>query len=1420
MKSRSFFLFFSLLALLCQGQQGITTVDMPQGFTLMQHRNKNCIKTSPGSGVIYLGFRDIGLGVWENNTWTVFDSLDWQLSSNNVRSIETKNDTVWIGTQRGLIFKIGGTFGNYTTANSGILSDTINCIYATTNKLWIGTPRGISVLQNGNFTNYTQANTSLPSNVINDISGTPDNYYMWFGTNNGFSEFSNNYWTHFNNSNSILPVGGINKVFYSGSNLFLSSGSSLFSYTNQVFESIGTNFSSTINGIEGLGNEIYISQGSTILNGVNSNIQTYFLPHVSSSIIIEFDPINQTIMYVNRVGLSDSLSKMRIVSIAFFQNNYLPYSSSSPYSEADPGNNELNQNNLNVMVRNTGEMFWNRLTGYPACEFPNGSGKHIGFSNAIWLGGIDAGGQLHLAAQTYRQTGNDIWPGPLNPSNGNTDSATFEGFKKSWKIKKEWVEDFKFQYALGNVTNGTYQPAEVILDWPVSNPFNSTHGLARYKDVNQDGVYDPMGAGDYPEFEGDMAVFWIMNDNFSAHTESGGLPLKVEIHGEAFSYHCNNLPDTLKIINNTAFFRYKLINRSNLTYSNSVLGIWNDPDLGDFSDDYIATDSLNNAIFAYNSDANDGSGIGNSYGSVIPISSVQILKGPEAMPNDQKDNNNNGVIDETNEECLLAGSMIYRNQSGVQGNPSSTSDFFNYLNQLWKDSTNLTLGQMGYNPNGQVTRFAFGGEPWDTTQWIMSSAGDWRMIANIGPFNFSPNDTVIVEWALIASLDSSLTWGTQSYFENASDDRSQIFNWYRNSRTTPCDTGNLRIGLTNIPPFLCSGSTLDLTWISNQSIPPNTPLVIQTEGNYFSFNQPVILDTIFLNGTQANFQIPFPSSALGDTIMRILAFIPGTEIQTQIISIPVVNLPQPQFQISNNQLNSLPLLAEFTNFTNPTSGYDFIWSFGDGYSMLNNAPQIQYSYLSNGLYHVSLMVLDPISGCNISNFNPNNPAQQIICNATDALDCGMTPTTSPSGLFNTCNGGQVTITAQSFPLNSILQWYKNGIPIGGEIASTLTTNSPGWYYFSAIQPDGCSSVSSPLQITHTTNAGNPPSISVSGSYGQCNNIAVTLTASGNFSNYLWSNGSSGNIINVTTPGSYFVIGQSQNCDLISEPVYINGSGTEAPIICLATVQPISNSSLLIWEKPVSNEIDSFLVFREIPQNPGNFLKIGAKDYSDLSEFEDLNPEPGRSNKYAIAILDTCTGVSSLGAPTSTIFLQASPGIGTSRTLNWSPYHEPGNSMGKYLIYSGSNPSNLSLIDSVSSQQNFYQDVMPVSGLNTVYMIEKQLNVNCQSTRTQANTSQSNITGNSTLSPSGIDNSNLSNLTAMVRPNPNKGKFEILLSEKQKGVWCLYDLHGRLVKSPERFENGNINATLDLESGCYVAKIQSSSRVTYARLIIQ
>ena len=66
---------------------------------------------------------------------------------------------------------------------------------------------------------------------------------------------------------------------------------------------------------------------------------------------------------------------------------------------------DINHINASVLVH--GDMWWNPVTEIAHCSFPNGSQKNIAITGGLWMSGYDAGNNLHISAQTYRQNGND-----------------------------------------------------------------------------------------------------------------------------------------------------------------------------------------------------------------------------------------------------------------------------------------------------------------------------------------------------------------------------------------------------------------------------------------------------------------------------------------------------------------------------------------------------------------------------------------------------------------------------------------------------------------------------------------------------------------------------------------------------------------------------------------------------------------------------------------------------------------------------------------------------------------------------------------------------------------------------------------------------------------------------------------------------
>ena len=81
---------------------------------------------------------------------------------------------------------------------------------------------------------------------------------------------------------------------------------------------------------------------------------------------------------------------------------------------------DLSINNVRARLLNGGDMWWNFSDGVYIVPQVSPGEEAVSslFAGAVWLGGFDDGGNLKLAAQTYRRNGNDFWPGPLEENSG------------------------------------------------------------------------------------------------------------------------------------------------------------------------------------------------------------------------------------------------------------------------------------------------------------------------------------------------------------------------------------------------------------------------------------------------------------------------------------------------------------------------------------------------------------------------------------------------------------------------------------------------------------------------------------------------------------------------------------------------------------------------------------------------------------------------------------------------------------------------------------------------------------------------------------------------------------------------------------------------------------------------------------------
>lgn len=393
------------------------------------------------------------------------------------------------------------------------------------------------------------------------------------------------------------------------------------------------------------------------------------------------------------------------------------------------------------------------------------------FAGSVWIGGVDPGGNLKLAAQTYRNDGrNDFWSGPLNAA-GVTDATECKKWDRHFRVTGEEIRKH-----LANLAKGNFNENDIprnLRGWPAQgNPYftdiwgfelpNDEQGLAGFYDAptGNVGVYDPLD-GDYPSIEirncpldryPDEMIFWIYNDQGGGqiHARTMGRPIQMEVQVQAFGYTTNDE------LNDMTFQRYKLINRATTLIDSCFFAMWVDPDLGCFSDDYIGCDTSRQLMYVYNQDAQDGqpgctcpssSGPVNTYCETVPILGVDYFRGPRRP------------ITEDSSIELGMSSFTYYNNGGVGTPPPGTDDpnqaeeYYNYITGSWRDGNPFTYGGNGKGGTTQI-KYAFTEAPNNPAGWSMCTAnlpfGDRRTLQASGPFLLKPgavNELIIgVPW--------------------------------------------------------------------------------------------------------------------------------------------------------------------------------------------------------------------------------------------------------------------------------------------------------------------------------------------------------------------------------------------------------------------------------------------------------------------------------------------------------------------------------------------------------------------------------------------------------------------------------------------------------------------------------------------------
>jgi hypothetical protein len=466
----------------------------------------------------------------------------------------------------------------------------------------------------------------------------------------------------------------------------------------------------------------------------------------------------------------------------------------------------LDKNQVKAAIYTENTKFWDPYVSQArSYEVPAGSGRHLHYGNALWIGGYDAGNALHMSAQTYRQSGTDFWPGPLDTTNIATYSPhNTSVYNNLWKVDCDEINGFVNAFNQGAVTANTYTVPSDILSYPAKGIGKFQRNMAPFFDVNNDGQYTPAVSGDYPLIRGHQQVLSIYNDQLFTHTETQGMPMGLEIHERSYAFSDPALPDSMQAVNYTTFYHYTIFNRSGNNYYNVYICDWSDADLGYYLDDYIGTDTINQFAYCYNSTNFDPTMMGtNGYGNKPPVVSYPIMR--TDCSNDGIDNNNNMQIDEPSERFMLDRSTYYLSNIGsippAMTNPVTAQQFYNYMSGSWRNGSQFTLGGNAFGGTTPA-RHVYTGDPSIISGWTEQSAGnqagDRKILSSSGPFTFPAGGRIEWGFAVVFSQDTTQAVNTISQFNNRVRRDVRNVMYYHDTHLNPQCAPPVTVGLAKV----------------------------------------------------------------------------------------------------------------------------------------------------------------------------------------------------------------------------------------------------------------------------------------------------------------------------------------------------------------------------------------------------------------------------------------------------------------------------------------------------------------------------------------------------------------------------------------------------------------------------------------------
>jgi hypothetical protein len=423
-----------------------------------------------------------------------------------------------------------------------------------------------------------------------------------------------------------------------------------------------------------------------------------------------------------------------------------------------------------------------------------------------------------------------------------------------------------------------------------------------------------------------------------------------------------------------------------------------------------------------------------------------------------------------------------------------------------------------------------------------------------------------------------------------------------------------------------------------------------------------------------------------------------------------------------------------------------------------------------------------------------------------------TATVNINGPTEFCSGDSVILTASS-GLSYV--WWN------GETTQSIVVKIGGMY--AVIVTTDCGVVTSdPVNVTVYPS---PPVPTIT----QYDSLLISGSSTYNqwYFNGTLLPGDTGQNLVATQLGTYsVVVTDSNGCSNSDSYVYTGNPNFTSVPICMVTVDSNSQYNVIVWDKTLVTNVDTFVVYREISSN--NYQPIARIPYNALSQFVDTVhytyfPNTGDPNtgtyRYKMQCIDSYGLASSYSSYHNTIYFVNNGGIFT-----WlQPYEieNEGNPVTSYILMRDDlSDGNWHDVGSVAGTQNFITDPDYNTYLSTAsWRVRTSWAITCSpsfKTDKLISTSFSNVYRYSGI---GLDETGQDS-QLVIYPNPFNETLQIrsgILFDH--AILEIYNYTGQRVFSAPNISGKDLTIDqIDLPDGVYLLKILNGERTISKRII--